>query len=74
MEKNMPLDKNMTLLRICDVCKMVGISKTTLQRHRLAGRISPSYYVGVSPRFTMEDVEHYLTQFKQTNINFGFEN
>lgn len=52
-----------TLYTIDEVCERVKVSKPTLQRHRNRGYITPSYYVGRSPRFTEADIEKYLESF-----------
>ena len=46
-----------------DVCKRLAVSKQTLYRHRKLGLITPSGYVGRSPRFSDADIASYLTKF-----------
>ncbi len=46
-----------------DICKQFHISKTTLYRHRDAGYLTPSLYVGRKPLFTKKDNEDYLKFF-----------
>lgn len=48
-----------------EVCRRLGVSKTTLFRFRKEGMISPSYFIGRSPRFTEEDIENYLKEAKK---------
>lgn len=52
------------LYSIAEVCERLSVSKPTFFRHRKKGLITPSAYVGNSPRFTDEDINNYLTQFK----------
>ena len=47
-----------------DVCKRLSVSKQTLYRHRKLGLITPSGYVGRSPRFSDADIASYLTKFR----------
>ncbi|MBR1935201.1 MAG: helix-turn-helix domain-containing protein [Muribaculaceae bacterium] len=53
-----------SLYSIDDVCQQLKISKATLKRHRNLGYITPTRYVGRSPRFTEEDIASYLARFK----------
>lgn len=50
--------------KIDEVCKRLKISKATLSRHRKAGFLKPSVYVGRSPRFTEEDIQEYLSKWQ----------
>ncbi len=52
-----------TLYSINEVCERVRISKATLNRHRKCGYITPSCYVGRSPRFSEVDIDKYLRLF-----------
>ncbi len=54
-----------TLYSIDDVCQRLKISKATLNRHRERGYISPTCYVGRSPRFSDADIQNYLNKFNQ---------
>lgn len=47
--------------KIEEVCKRLKVSRATLDRHRKAGLLKPSFYVGRSPRFTEEDIQKYLS-------------
>lgn len=47
-----------------EVCKRLKVSKATLARHRKAGFLKASVYVGRSPRFTEEDIQKYLQKFE----------
>jgi excisionase family DNA binding protein len=49
--------------KIEEVCKRLKVSKATLARHRKAGLLKASVYVGRSPRFTEEDINKYLQKF-----------
>ena len=51
-------------LTIDELVEKLRISKPTVFRHRKSGLLTPSYYVGRSPRFTPEDIERYLKNFK----------
>ena len=51
------------LYSIAEVCERLSVSKPTLFRHRKMGLITPSGYVGRSPRFSEEDIANYLTKF-----------
>lgn len=51
------------LYSISEVCERLSVSKPTLFRHRKMGLITPSGYVGRSPRFSEEDIANYLTKF-----------
>ena len=59
-KKNEPSEK---LYSIAEVCERLSVSKPTLFRHRKMGLITPSGYVGRSPRFSEEDIANYLTKF-----------
>lgn len=48
---------------ITDVCKRLKISKATLTRHIKQGLLTPTFYVGRSPRFTQKTIEDYLRMF-----------
>ena len=50
--------------KIEEVCKRLKVSKATLARHRKAGLLKASVYVGRSPRFTEEDIQKYLQKFE----------
>lgn len=50
--------------KIEEVCKRLKVSKATLGRHRKAGLLKASVYVGRSPRFTEEDIQKYLQKFE----------
>jgi len=50
--------------KIEEVCKRLKVSKATLARHRKAGLLKASFYVGRSPRFTEEDIQKYLQKFE----------
>ena len=52
-----------TLYSIDEVCKRLKITKATFNRHRSRGYISPTCYVGRSPRFTEADIQNYLEKF-----------
>lgn len=52
-----------TLYSINEVCERMRISKATLNRHRKCGYITPSCYVGRSPRFSEVDIDKYLRIF-----------
>ena len=52
-----------TLYSIDDVCQRLKISPATFKRHRERGYISPTCYVGRSPRFSEADIEKYLSHF-----------
>lgn len=51
-------------LKVEQVCKKLQISHATLYRHMAAGLIKPSVYVGRSPRFTKDDIDNYLNNFR----------
>lgn len=51
-------------LTIDELAEKLKISKPTVFRHRKLGLLTPSHYVGRSPRFTPEDIERYLKNFK----------
>ena len=51
------------LYSINEVCERVKISKATLNRHRKCGYITPSCYVGRTPRFSEVDIDKYLRIF-----------
>lgn len=55
--------KEDVLLTTAEVSRRVKISVSTLYRHRALGWISPSHYVGRSPRYTEEDVQRYINLF-----------
>lgn len=46
-----------------EVCDLLRISKATLYRHRDAGYLVPSTYVGRKPLFTSNDIDNYLKNF-----------
>ena len=50
--------------KIEEVCKRLKVSKATLARHRKAGLLKASVYVGRSPRFTEGDIQKYLQKFE----------
>ena len=50
---------------ISDVCESLKISKPTLSRHIKQGYLSPSFYVGRSPRFTRSAIENYINNFNK---------
>lgn len=50
-------------LTVQDVCSRFKISRATLYRHRDAGYIKPSLYIGRQPRFSEEDVKLYINFF-----------
>jgi len=52
-------------LNVQDVCRQLHISKATLYRHRDAGYLTPSLYVGRKPLFTKKDIEDYLKVFNR---------
>ena len=54
-------------MTVKDVCKRYRISKATLYRHRDAGFLKPSLYVGRKPLFTKDDIERYLSNFNNLN-------
>lgn len=53
------------VLSISDVCERLKISKPTLSRHMKQGYLSPSFYVGRSPRFTRSAIENYINNFNK---------
>lgn len=57
------------VLCILDVCKRLKISKSTLWRHMKRGYLTPSYYVGHSPRFTQGAINDYLNKFNYVKNN-----
>lgn len=57
------------VLCILDVCKRLKISKSTLWRHMKRGYLTPSYYVGHSPRFTQGAINEYLNKFNHVKNN-----
>ena len=57
------------VLCILDVCKRLKISKSTLWRHMKRGYLTPSYYVGHSPRFTQGAIYEYLNKFNHVKNN-----
>ena len=61
-EDSMSLEgkKYMTAKEVCDYLR---ISRATLYRHRDAGFITPSIYVGRKPLFTHDDIEAYVKNF-----------
>jgi len=56
-------EQSSILYSINEVCERVKISKATLNRHRKCGYITPSCYVGRSPRFSEVDIDKYLRIF-----------
>ena len=54
-------------MTVKDVCDRYHISKATLYRHRNAGFLKPSLYVGRKPLFTKDDIERYLNNFNNLN-------
>lgn len=56
-------EPSVKLYSIAEVCERLSVSKPTLFRHRKMGLITPSGYVGRSPRFSEEDIANYLTKF-----------
>ncbi len=50
-------------LTVKDICTRYHISKATIYRHREAGFLTPSLYVGRKPLFTSEDIARYLEHF-----------
>lgn len=56
-------EASVKLYSIAEVCERLSVSKPTLFRHRKMGLITPSGYVGRSPRFSEEDIANYLTKF-----------
>lgn len=61
--KNEPVESE--IFSISDVCERLKISKVTLSRHIKQGYLTPSFYVGRSPRFTHSAIEEYVSKFNQ---------
>lgn len=57
--------------KIEEVCQRLKVSKATLARHRKAGLLKASVYVGRSPRFTEEDIIKYLKKFNASTSTRG---
>lgn len=50
-------------MTVKEVCDLLRISKATLYRHRDAGFLTPSTYVGRKPLFTQNDIDNYIKKF-----------
>ena len=59
--------KNITLLTVDDVKRMVGVSSTaTIYNYMLSG-ILPFRQIGKNRRFTTEDIQQFLENCKTSN-------
>ena len=57
--------ENEKLYSVKEVCEMVKVSHSTFYRHKNAGWIVPTCYVGRKPLFNQESIKHYLEVFNQ---------
>ena len=51
------------LMSVKDVCEQLHLSHSTFYRHKNAGWIKPTCYVGRKPLFDEEAIEQYLSTF-----------
>lgn len=62
-ESSQPSSRGAQYMTVKDVCDLLHISKATLYRHRDAGYLTPSTYVGRKPLFSRDDIDIYLGHF-----------